>query len=157
LQGFLGKLRWEVTATTAEVVVDHFAAKWQHEGTPGPYPIRPKVAKALALPWFKGLASTIAAPHVGRGEGHFSLAGLGRSRPTGRGGFVFRPAPGQRISPRLAGRIGRTVQARKSLVFFGGVMHPGLPPRPLFPSDQAIYASLGDAARAYLRLTGRST
>lgn len=118
-------------------------ALFQHFGTRGPYPIRPKNAKALALP-------------NPEGGGAFSLAGLGRSRrrPTG-GGFTFKAAAGQRVPGRFAGRQGKAVQPRKSIVFFAGVMHPGLVPRPIFPTDAQIIPRLEAAAEAFLALLAR--
>src|SRR2546422_6794655 len=58
-----------------------------HEiGTKGPYEIRPKHGKALALP-----------------AGPYSLRGLGRARATGRGSFIV----GKGATGRLKSRVGK--------------------------------------------------
>lgn len=114
-------------------------AVWHEFGTK-PYIIRPKVAKALIIP-----------------TGPFTLAGLGRSAPTGRGSFIFTPAKRQkRIPERLKNRIGKVVVPYENFIFRDEVHHPGLPARPMLPSpDQAIPA-LRQAADAFLTpiLTG---
>ncbi len=120
-----------VYATRVVVFSQSKVGPWQHAGTRGPYPIRPKVAKALA--WVG----------VGDGGGQVSFSGLGRGRPTGRGSFVGTPKRG-----------GRTVIAKKagaSLVFAKGVMHPGLPARRILPTPEQITPVLVRTGDAFLR------
>lgn len=138
LQGMRARFTTTIEERAVTVTNTHPAAAFQHFGTRGPYPIRPKNAKALALP----------SP---TGGGTFSLAGLGRSRrnPTG-GGFTF--APSGKVPRHFRGREGKTVQPRKSIAFFAGVTHPGLPPRPIFPTDEQIIPRLEAAAEAFFRV-----
>lgn len=91
-----------------------------HEfGTKGPYEIRPKTAKALALPFLPGRDSGKGTAGTGK-AGRFSLSGLGRSRQREGGGF---------LTPAGAKRVAYTnVSFRKK------VTHPGLPARPMLPS-----------------------
>ena len=106
-----------------------------HEfGTRGPYPIRAKHAKALAIP-----------------TGNKSLAGLGRSPRLKAGGFVFRPGPGQKAGKRFAGRVGKTVQPFAGLIFRREVMHPGLPARPMLPTPALLVPRLIAAGEALVR------
>lgn len=93
-------------------------AVFHQYGTKGPYEIRAKNAKALAIP-----------------GGPFSLSDV-KPAPGGATGFVVgRKAirgrqPGQRIAPF------------KNVTFRQKVMHPGLPPRPMLPEPEQIAPEL---------------
>ena len=119
-----------------------------HEfGTRGPYPIVPKKAGGwLAIP-----------------IGNKTLAGLGRSVRLKAGGFIFRPAAGQKIPKRFARRVGKTVlpfadvidpvtlKPVRGLIFRRGVMHPGLPARPMFPTLALLVPRMIEAGDALIR------
>lgn len=111
-----------------------------HEfGTAGPYAIRAKHGKVLAIP-----------------VGPKTLAGLGRSTPTGRGSFLFTPGPGQRIPRRFRGRVGKAVLPFSSLIFRTEVHHPGLVARPMLPRENVLVPKLIADGQAFLaRVLGR--
>jgi hypothetical protein len=90
-------------------------ASWQHYGTHGPYPIRPRIKKALSFPATGRAGSYSNSVRVGsrfsrQGQQFYSLSSFSGSR--------------------------RKVTGMTTVA---GVMHPGLSPRPFFglsPSDQ---------------------
>lgn len=112
----------ELTTTRIALESNNRTAVWHQYGTAGhgkpggkSYPIRAKYAKALAIP-----------------GGPYTQAGLVRSTPTGRGGFVVGGTtvrgrkPGQSISPYA------------KVTFRREVTHFGVPPRPMLPTDDQI-------------------
>lgn len=120
-----------------------------HEfGTKGPYEIKPKHAKALALPF---LDRHTEGPRKGKVKGQYSLEGLGRSKPTGRGGFYLdKNATKHRAH---AWRAGKTVSPYKEIDFRLRVIHPGIPARPMLPRDEQIIPQLNMAAKRLIGLT----
>lgn len=126
---------FDAMATDREAVVFSRSpvAGYHERGTRGPYEIRPRNAKVLAIP-----------------VGPFTLAGLGRSAPTGRGSFTFVPAPGQRTPRRFQGRAGKAAVPFKDVIFRPKVTHPGLPARPMLPTVERIGPVLQRAGEAFL-------
>jgi phage gpG-like protein len=107
-----------------------------HEfGTKGPYEIRPKTAKALALPFLPGRDAGTGTARSGK-AGKFSLSGLGRARATGRGSFT---TPG-----------GATKVAYSNVSFRVKVIHPGLPARRMLPTADQIIPILKREATAFI-------
>ncbi len=81
--------------------------------------------------------------------GPFTLAGLGKSRATGRGSFIFSPA-GRRPPKRLRGREGKAVVPYASVIFRHKVHHPGTVPRPMLPAPDRIVPELNKQATAFI-------
>lgn len=106
------------TETTRAVVFSTSPiAPFQEFGTKGPYEIRPKHGKALALPFLPGRDAGKGTAGTGK-AGRFSLSGMGRggtSRATGK-----KVAPYTNVSFRMK------------------VIHPGLAKRPVFPTPAQI-------------------
>lgn len=96
-------------------------APFQEFGTKGPYPIVPKNAKALALPFLPGRDAGKGTAGTGK-AGRFSLAGIGRGGKS-------------RAS-------GKKVAAYSNVSFRKKVMHPGLAKRPVFPTPAQIVPRL---------------
>lgn len=112
-----GRLRQRFTykATENEVAVGtaEQVAVYHQFGTPGPYPIRPRLKKALAFP---------APPR----QGATTTRRLPRGAPNvGRIGTAEARRAGLRIAPGV-GRL-------QSIAVVKGVMHPGLPARRMLP------------------------
>lgn len=99
----------------------------------GRYTITPKRAKVLAIP-----------------TGPKTLSGLGRSSQTATGGFLL-AATGQRMPKRLRGRVGKSVQPYKNMVFRKKVKHPGVPERPMLPDPVRITPKLQASAIGVFR------
>lgn len=112
-------------------------AVFQQYGTRGPYEIRAKAGKALALPM------------MGLG-GQRSLAGLGRSTPTGGGGFLVQA--GKNAPTRVKARQGKRIVPFKNVSFFMHVTHPGLVPRPMLPTQAQAIVFLDAAAKRLIDL-----
>jgi phage gpG-like protein len=133
-----GALRrgFELTTTnrTATVFNTSPIARYQQEGTRGPYEIRAKNGKALALPFVPGRDGGGGSAGSGR-AGSFSLAGLGRSTRTASGGF--QTPKGKRAPVTNAS-------------FYAKVIHPGLPARPMLPTPAQIQPVLQQAGQAFL-------
>ncbi len=107
-----------------------------HEfGTKGPYEIRPKNAKALALPFLPGVSAGKGTAGTGK-AGTFSLGGLGRAKPTGRGSFV------------TAG--GKTRVPNTNVSFRKKVIHPGLPVRRILPTEEQTVPLLERETTAFV-------
>jgi len=106
-------------------------AIFQELGTKGPYQIRAKPGGFLAIP-----------------TGPKTLAGLGRSKATGRGSFLF--SPGKTIPKRFAGRVGKAVVPFESVIFRREVTHPGLVPRPVLPTPEQLAPRLQRDGQAFL-------
>jgi hypothetical protein len=96
-------------------------AVFHEHGTKGPYEIRAKNAKALALPFLPGRDAGKGSGGTGK-AGRHSLSGLGRSKPTGRGSFI---TPG-----------GKTRVANTNVTFRTKVIHPGLKQRRMLPTEE---------------------
>lgn len=129
---------FDMTVSRTRVVVfsNSKVGVWQHEGTRGPYPIRPKVAKALA--W-----AGVALDSGGGVIGQRSVAGFGRGRATGRGSFTG--------TPRRGGKTVIPVKAGAGIIFRKGVMHPGLPPRRILPTAEQLGPVLARTGEAVVR------
>ena len=142
LQGLRGTFDARIEAPkTVLIESNDFRTAFHEFGTHGPYEIRAKNAKALALPFLPG--------RDGAGKpGRFSLAGLGSSRRGKAGSFIFSPARGQRVSKRLAGRIGKTVSPYTKVAFYDHVTHPGLKKRQMLPTAAQLGPRLVAAADA---------
>lgn len=124
LSGLRNSFDLTVSANRAVVFSNRPEAVFHEFGTRGPYEIRPKQAKALALPFFAGRDSGGGTSGSGK-SGRLSLAGLGRSRTVN------------------ARRTVQTSGGRKvpftNVAFYTKVIHPGLPARRMLPTvDQAI-------------------
>ena len=125
-------------ARQVTVFTNNPVAAFHEFGTHGPYEIRAKHGKALAIP-----------------TDPMTLSGLGRSTPTGRGSFTL-AASGQKIPKRLAGRVGKTVVPFKSVIFRQKVTHPGLPARPMLPTpEQLVPALVRDADAFFAKVMAR--
>ena len=120
-------------------------AVFQEFGTRGPYEIRAKPGHALALP--------ALALGGGKNQRPTVLAGLGRSKATGRGSFLFSPGGTKRVPARLAGRVGQAVVPYKQAIFVQKVTHPGLPARRMLPLPEQIGPALQAAAERLIALT----
>lgn len=106
-----------------------------HEfGTKGPYEIRPKTAKALALPFLPGRDAGKGTAGTGK-PGRFSLSGIG-GKATGRGSFAT-PA-GIRVP-------------YSNVSFRRKVTHPGLPKRPLLPTPEQATPIIEKETAAFIR------
>jgi hypothetical protein len=107
-------------------------AWWQHHGTTGPYPIRPRGKKALAFESTGRAGSFSNSVRVGsrkskKGAQYYSLAkfgGGGRRKVTG-------------------------------MTVVGGVMHPGLPARPFFGFSPTDVRNMQIAGEAFARRVTR--
>ena len=139
LQGLRSTFDFAVTGRDVKVFSTSPVAAFHEFGTKGPYVIAAKHAKALALP-------ALGDQLTGKGAGHFTLAGLGRSKPTGRGSFVFRPTPGKQVPTRFRGREGKPVVPFRGIDFRKSVVHPGLPERRMFPTEEQVTPKLIQAA-----------
>lgn len=116
-------------------------AVFQEFGTKGPYEIRPKHAKALALPFLAGRDTGKGTAGTGR-SGRHSLAGLGRAKATGRGSFTT--------------ASGATRVPTTNVSFFKKVIHPGLPARRMLPTiDRAVTILKAEAQAFIAHLTAR--
>lgn len=110
---------------------DEPTAVWQHYGTKGPYEIRAKHAKALAIP---GLG------------GAYSQRGFAGGRPTGRGSFTV--GAGGTVRGR---RPGQVAVPYTKVEFYQKVTHPGLPARPILPTEEQIVPELEKVGAEVLR------
>lgn len=115
-------------------------AGFHEDGTKGPYEIRPKHAKALALPFLPGRDAGKGTAGTGK-AGRFSLSGLGRSRATGRGSFK--------------GPSGGTKVPYSNVSFRRKVIHPGLPKRPMLPTPAQLIPILQREAAAFIAFVAR--
>lgn len=109
-----------------------------HEfGTKGPYEIKPKNAKALALPYLPGRDAPQGKASV---AGEFSYKGLGRAKrlPTGQ----LKAASGP--------RAGKTVAPYSKMTFRMKVIHPGNAARPMLPTEEQAVPYMTKALDAYL-------
>lgn len=114
-------------------------ARFQNDGTRGPYEIRPKNGKALALPFLPGRDSGGGTAGTGK-AGRFSLKGLGRASRNATGAFVAAKGP----------RAGKTVSPHTNVAFYAHVTHPGLTPRPILPTPEQILPELERAGATFL-------
>jgi hypothetical protein len=115
-------------------IADRRAVFHEH-GTKGPYEIKPKNAKALALPFLPGRDRGKGTSGSGK-AGRFSLAGLGRATATGRGSFTTTGG---------AVRVPYTnVSFRKK------VIHPGLKQRRLLPTEEQAIPLLQRETTAFV-------
>lgn len=132
--GFLAR-SWDSRIEPRELVVFSKSPKsrFHQWGTRGPYEIRPKQpGGVLAIP-----------------TGNYTKAGLAKSRPIGtRGTYQFNP--GKRVPRHLKGRTGLRVLPYKSLAFVKSVTHPGLPPRPMLPTNEQIIPKLLEITNQYI-------
>lgn len=134
LSGFRNTFDTSIADRTVAVFSRDPNTLFHEKGTRGPYEIRPKHAKALALPFLPGRDAGKGTSGTGK-PGRFSLSGLGRSRRS-RGGFV---TPG-----------GRRKVATTNVAFYAKVIHPGLPARPMLPTADQLVPRLEAAATAIL-------
>lgn len=136
-------------------------AVWHEFGVAPRAEIRPKNAKALALPFLKAgnLSGGRAGPSI---PGQFSLTGLQRSRSVRPGSRTvkFRPAGifgtslGAKIPKRLQGRVGKNVVPYKNIMFVTVIKNwPGIPARPMLPVPEEIAPRLSQIARQELLRT----
>lgn len=132
-----GKLRDSFDARVAPRKLTVFSkspvAAYHEFGGTHWYDIRPRFAKALALP-----------------AGPYSLRYLGRSQPTGRGSFVFTPGTTKRVPKRLANRVGKVVVPFAQVTFVAKVHHPPLTARPMLPTPEQIVPLLEQIVTRYL-------
>lgn len=154
-----GKLRTSfdekvLTDSRVEIGSDNPVARFHQYGTKGPYEIKPRFAKALALP------ALVSGPD----GGVIGQRSLKRAKSTGRGSFVlpgikrFKTPlrPGQRTaSGRLvegaASRVAFNVRVPyKNVAFVRSVTHPGLPARPMLPTPEQIVPRLVELARLFV-------
>lgn len=126
---------YSVAGRTLTVFSNAVTAVFAEFGTRA-HAIVAKTAQALAIP-----------------TGAFTLAGLGGSRATGRGSFIFTPKAGQKIPKRLRGRVGKAVAPFKGVIFRKRVNHPGTVPRPVLPTPEQIVPKLVQVGEAFLLRT----
>lgn len=123
----------------AVVSTDHPVAVFHEYGTRGPYEIKPRNAKALALPFLPGRDA--GRGHAGTGKaGRFSFAGLGRAT---RGADT-------RLTATSGPRAGKTVAPYTNAAFYRTVTHPGLVARPMLPNPETIGPDLTRVAEVFL-------
>lgn len=107
-----GLEKWASYRTSARNVVigfpDESPAKYQHYGTPGPYKIRPRNKKALKF---------------------FALPMAGKTILQKRGTIA------KGVTKKGMPRVGMVKGDKQSVAFAMVVTHPGLPPRPMLPSQ----------------------
>lgn len=125
--GLAGSFSFRATAAEVRTGSPMDLAKWHHGGT-GPYEIRPRTKKALA---FVSPFGAVKRPGVTRRL-------LGRER-----GREF-------TSFRMAGRSKKAFGQLPFLVV-KSVKHPGLPARPLLPSDRAALDIALKVGRSWVR------
>lgn len=137
---------FRVTDRAAVVYSDNFVAPFHQYGTKGPYKITAKNGKALALPMMAGRADG-----SGRIAGQKSLAGLGRSKAKGNGGYYVTQA-GRSAPARVKAREGKSIAPYKNVTFRQSVTHPGLVPRPMLPTDAQILPILDFQAKRLINM-----
>lgn len=133
-----GKLRnsfdYRTTARACIVFTPNPVAVFHQFGTRGPYIIRAKPGKRLALP-------ALGFRDDGRVSGQYTKAGLGRSRATKQGSFLV-TTPGRNAPARVTARTGKTIAPYRNVIFRQQVTHPGLPARPMLPTAEQILPTL---------------
>jgi hypothetical protein len=132
LSGFRGTFDSSISGRTVAIFSRDPRTLFHEKGTKGPYEIRAKNAKALALPFLPGRDGGKGTSGSGK-AGKRSLAGLGRARRSGTG-FVL---------PGGSRKVGTT-----NVAFYAKVTHPGLPARPMLPTTDQIVPRLKAAAIA---------
>lgn len=126
-------------------------ARWQSEGTPGPYPIRPRFKKALAFP-----APPLAAYSMGVGfyakRAVIGKKGAATPRATGipRVGITT-PSAIRAVGFKVPGGKGPI----QSFAVVKGVMHPGLPSRRILPTAEEVAPIVQAVVQDYLAETVR--
>lgn len=128
LAGIKNSMDLQVQGKRAVIFSRHPAAGFMEFGTKGPYEIRPRVAKALAFPFFPGGPTPTARK---RGVG-----GVARGRSRGN--------PRQKAAYALGG-------GKQPLSFFAHVTHPGLPVRRIFPTPDQLGPKLEATTEAVLK------
>lgn len=139
---------FQISGRSTTIFSNNPVAHFHEFGTKGPYEIKPKNAKALALPF---LDRHKTGPRAGKVKGQYSLAGLGRSKPNGRGGYILdRNAIKHHAH---AQRAGKSVSPYKEVYLLLKVIHPGISARPMLPTDEQILPALDAAAKRLIFLS----
>ena len=154
-------LNKKATATEARVGFGSKVAVFHQWGTSGPYDITPGFKQALAFPslWTRGYARQTL------GSRRFAGLFRGGKRPAFAerlGGATVRRlwlTPRQGARPGAMRRMTTFQQQGRSRADFGGlnfmvvkkVTHPGLPARPLLPSEGLARRLAAEVARDYVR------
>lgn len=146
LSGLRNSFDLRVTPNQAVVFSDRPEAVFHEFGTKGPYEIKPKAAKALALPFLPGRDAGKGSAGSGK-AGRLSLAGLARSTRINARGTV-QVAAG--ATGRFAKRVGKAAVPFTNVAFYKKVIHPGLPARPMLPTIQRASEILTEEARKFL-------
>ena len=124
LSGFRNTFDATISGRTVAIFSRDPKTEFHEKGTKGPYEIKAKNAKALALPFLPSRDGGKGTSGSGK-AGKQSLAGLGRARRSGSG-FVL--PGGQR-------KVGTT-----NVAFYKKVIHPGLPARPMLPTAEGPFS-----------------
>lgn len=123
-----------------------------HEfGTKGPYEIRAKHGKALALPFLPGRDAGKGTAGTGK-AGRHSLAGLGRGISTGRGSFLV---PGKASASLVGPPRASTRTPFSNVTFRKKVIHPGLKQRRLLPTEEQAVPMLVAEGAAFVDFLAR--
>jgi phage gpG-like protein len=141
---------YRTEARACVVFSNNPTAVFHQDGTRGPYEIRAKNGKALALPMMTGRGDG-----SGRLRGQKSLAGLGRSQKNAATGGYFVTQPGRNAPARVKARAGKKIAALKEAIFVSKVTHPGLVARPMLPTEDQLLPILDATAKRLMDLALR--
>lgn len=137
LEGIRKTFDMQIAGRQVSVFTNHPAAVFQEFGTKGPYEIKPKHAKALALPFLPGRD---AKGTRGSRPGVHTKAGLGRSTRI-RPSTFFKPGAGKSV-------------AVSNVSFYAKVIHPGLPARRMLPTEKQMIPILAKLTIAVITRKG---
>lgn len=142
LQGLRGTFDVVIKGNSVVLGTDSPVAIFHHEGTQGPYEIKPKSPDGtLALPYYPERDGQKGGSARTGKAGSKTLSGLGKGR---------RNAAGKIISGPGTKRAGKVTMPFSNLAFYKHVTHPGLAARPLLPTPEDILPRLVEVGEAFL-------